>query len=182
MSDYTQERRKEHTDMVQQIMVLKPGSTVAAIKEALLEVTGHNFDWFYVNKLVRKVKNERKVRFSKAEVGKRLAEIEDQTRLIKTKMWGIMQDKKATDIAKIRAGEAIVKAEKILLDAQMDAGIFERKPGVIEIDTTEENEKFMPMLQAFRNFKRLPEVREVEVIDVTPKALNATNNRTTKRK
>lgn len=123
-------------------------------------VGGKGLDREYVAKLVRKVNRETLIRIERAQVTERIAEIKERHRLAVTKLLkiafydsgsqenaGIPSPSYKDQIAAIRE---LMKWDLAILSAEMDAGIFQRQLGTLEIER--------------RNVPLRPEVKEAILI------------------
>lgn len=104
---------------------------------------GNPLDWYYVAKVLRKLNREKAMAVDEQKIGERLAITKERYRVIIEKLWKIIDWKKeylsegifmpnANDI--IRAANTIVKLDLAILQAEMDAGIFERKLGALDMN------------------------------------------------
>jgi hypothetical protein len=104
---------------------------------------GNPLDWFYVAKLVRKLNRESALAADTQKIGQRLAITKERYRVIIEKLWKIIDWKEdyikegiflpnSNDI--IKAANTIIKLDLAILQAEMDAGIFERKLGALDMN------------------------------------------------
>lgn len=164
------ETRNEHKELVRQALVMSPRASLLQISEVIEKAKGIRLTPNYILKIRKKIYEERKWRFNNSKVDARIAEMQEKAENIQAKLWPIIYSQVATDKNKIAAATAIFKIEKELLEAQMDAGIFDRKLGEVGvgIGVRFNDEQLQPILRAMENYGIvLP-----EVINVTPKRLH----------
>jgi hypothetical protein len=107
---------------------------------------------------VQKIHGERLQRMNRVSLVEKIAEMEDRYRTVAEQMWKIVLDGTADGKGRVAAAKVIVDAEKNLLDAQMDAGIFTRKLGVMGVAHDHQHtfnlpeDVRAPILRAFRNY------------------------------
>ena len=136
MPAYSEESKRYHIDRIREVLKIRPDVSIKGIKRALEGDHSDplSLDPVYIGKMLMKIRKERARRFSNALVTTRLAELEDNTRGVVSQLWAILLDPTCKDIARVAAGKAIIEHEHKLLEAQMNAGIFERKLGTLEVD------------------------------------------------
>jgi hypothetical protein len=105
---------------------------------------GNPLDWYYVAKLVRKLNREKALAVDTQKIGERLAITKERYRVIIEKLWRIIDYKweylelyqeyppKTDEV--LKAANTIIKLDLAILKAEMDAGIFERKIGTVDIN------------------------------------------------
>ena len=177
MPPYKNETRDYHKERIKEILALKPSVTVLAIQEALEKDPNRSIklSHLYITKLKGKIMRERAVRYDRARVETRLAEIEDQTQSVITQLWKVLLDPRSKDVARVQAGKTIIDAHHKFLQAQMDAGIFERKLGTLEVDNVYhlEPEIANPILEALKNYaiiKRADVIEDPKLPEPSPSA------------
>jgi hypothetical protein len=100
-------------------------------------------DWYYVAKVLRKLNREKALAVDQQKIQDRLAITKEQYRIITDRLWKIVDWKldyitegigmpQVQDI--IRAANTIVKLDLAVLKAEMDAGIFDRKLGSVDVN------------------------------------------------
>lgn len=156
MASFKDETVQYHKERVREVLVLKPNASMRAIREALEgdPRSPLTLDRHYIGKLVRKIHAERAQRYNTAIVESRLAEIQDRTQGVVEQMWRILLDGTADGKGRVMAGKVIIDAEHKLLEAQMNAGIFERKLGTVEVSHEHKLNPDLaaPILRALRNY------------------------------
>lgn len=135
---------------------------------------GNPLSWHYVAKLIRKLNREKALAVDTQKIQERLAITKESYRLIIQNLWRIIDwqweyhDKYGIDPPKnderIRAANTLIKLDLAILKAEMDAGIFERKLGEVDINIHRSlplpEETMHKIAQAFFNWG----------IDLKPKA------------
>lgn len=153
MPSYSDKIQEEHKELVKNALALKPRAGVHVIAD-MLKKAGRSLDAKYVNKIKRKIIQERQLRFNEKKVNERISEIEEKANIVQEKLWEILLGKYTNDSNKVAAARAIVETEKKLFESQMDAGIFERKIGEVAIrHSIDPNDPAMiAVMNAFRNY------------------------------
>lgn len=99
--------------------------------------------WHYIAKLVRKINREAAERADRTKVTERLSQSKERYRLVFDRLMRIAfytEDLKKEGMPppsyrdQISALNAIVRLDIAILNAEMDAGIFERHLGTLEVD------------------------------------------------
>lgn len=172
MAQFKDETRQYHLERVREALVLAPRGSLRDICELLQGAkVPLVLDRGYVSKIIRKIKAERQKRYTGADYQARIAELQDRTDVVIGQMWKILYNPKNSDKARVMAGKVILDADKSLLDAQMDAGIFDRKLGSVAVDHNHEHtvklpdEIRLPILRAFRNYGLIKHVNATVVPD-----------------
>lgn len=135
MPNYKDETQEYHVERVREVLALNPRAGVRTIRE-VLEKDPENpviLNPHYILKLKKKIQGERKQRFSQALVDERLSEIQDRTEGVIAQMWRILLNPTMDERARVAAAKVIIDAEHKFFEAQMDAGIFERRLGSVEV-------------------------------------------------
>lgn len=136
MPQYTKENEQKHLEAVKQVMALNPGISIQGIRRSIEKSKKLTLDATYIGRLRERVRDERKKRFDDKRVEEKIAEMEDTTHQLVRKLWRIILGKGKSAVTNsniIEAAKAIVNAEHKLFQAQLDAGIFERKLGELEV-------------------------------------------------
>jgi hypothetical protein len=167
----TQEEKMKR--IIRDAIVIDPLISVAKLQDALFEkgyrTTGNNpLDWDYVSKIRQKVHRQSVEAADRQKVNERIAEIKERYRLIferliriafysdELKKEGVMPPSYKDQISALRE---IGKLDIAIFNAELDAGIFERHIGTLEI---EKRSKPLPpelkaqMLKAFANWGIIP--------------------------
>lgn len=167
LSDAT---KQEHLELVRTALTIQPRASVIQIRKAIEEAKGISLNPHYILKLRNKVIEARKWRFNEAKILTRMAEYKEKADLAQSKLWKVIMSPTATDKNKIAAATSLMRIEKDLLDAEMDAGIFERKLGEIGFTHKLSEEQMAPILRAMNNYGI---VLDADIVDVTPKQIDA---------
>lgn len=178
MASHKDETKQYHRARIQEAMVLNPRASVKEIAE-LLEYANPPLvlSREYVGKVIQKIYAERLIRYDRAHLNKRIAEMEDRTQSVIGQMWKLVLNPKNAAKERAQAAKVIIEADRNLLEAQMDAGIFDRKIGTVGIEHTHEHtlklpeEIRTPILRAFKNYGI---IRDAKIIEHTPLAAAAT--------
>lgn len=107
-------------------MVREPG--ISARRMAVLL----NYDKTFVAKLKRKIDGELKRSIENSLVVEDLKELENIYRSLSLDMYSIIEGGKK-DSDKVKAFDSLMDGKKMLIQQKMDAGIFKRKLGEMEI-------------------------------------------------
>jgi hypothetical protein len=163
MAAYSDTLKEYHKGRIRDVMILKPGVSVEGIRR-VLEMSQDaplTLDHRYISKLVQKIRDERETRMDRVRINARLAEMQDRYEAVTEQMWKILLDTSLNEVrggigARVQAAKTILEQEEKLLNAQMEAGVFERKIGTLAIDHQHTyvlpDEIRLPILQAFKNY------------------------------
>lgn len=173
----TNDTKNKHKELVRQVLALQPRATLTEIQETL-KANKVDLNIQYIGKLREKVRAERIIRFDTAKVNARISEMQDKFEELEKHLWKIVIDPRTSTQQKINAAVAIVKTEKELLDAQMDAGVFERKLGTLEakFGVNLDDPQRQSIINAFRNYGIITDAVVVENKELSDGA--NTNNTT----
>ena len=170
---YSEEIKKHHIERIREVISLKQRVSNIAIQKILANDSRDpiNLELHYVGKLILKIRQERKSRYNQAVVDQRLAEIQDRTETVIEQMWRILLDTSNLPTARVAAGKTIIDAEHKFLEAQMNAGIFERKLGTLDVKHEHEHtlapELALPILNALRNYGIIERKKVENIIEQT---------------
>lgn len=112
-------------------------------KKGFKTVGNQNLAWHYIAKVVRKINREAIERVDRQQITERLAQSKERYRLVFDRLMRIAfytDDLKQEGMLppsykdQISALNSIVRLDIAILNAEMDAGIFERYLGTLEID------------------------------------------------
>lgn len=133
---------------IRDIVARNPLISVVQLQNALKSkgfktARGNPLDWRYVAKLVRKLNREKALAVDSQKIQERLAITKERYRVLTEKLWKIIDWKfeyinegigmpEVQDI--IRAVNTLVKLDLAILKAEMDAGVFDRKLGSIDLN------------------------------------------------
>ena len=122
----------------------------------------------YITKMVRKVHLDIRREVNELEVADRIGKYREFVRMAKDALLKIAYGERSSDKNKIGAWHTIGALEKNLLEAEFDAGIYERKIGTVGVEhhVIDETRK-AAMLQAIGSTWSLnaPQPRRIEVTD-----------------
>lgn len=135
MPTYKEENQRYYMERIKEVLALKRNAGALTIRKALEGDPNSPLilDRIYIAKLLQKIRGERIHRFDQARVEERLAEIQDRTESVVEQMWRMLLDASAPEVARVAAAKAIVDSDHKLFDAQLNAGIYERKLGTVEV-------------------------------------------------
>jgi hypothetical protein len=156
---------------IRDVIARNPIISVVQLQNALkargfVTAAGNPLDWVYVSKLVRKLNREKAMAVDLQKVNERLAETKERYRVIIDKLWQIIDYKfeylelygmppPSTDEV-LKAANMIIKLDLAILKAEMDAGIFDRKLGTLDVNVYRavplEPEKAMQIAEAFKRW------------------------------
>ena len=126
---YSVEKGKEHLAMVRKVISARPDASGNQIKETLIE-NGYKFDIKYIQRLVRKIANERRVRYDRETKNEIVARFEDFVKGLEPQLRKLStRGEKDTD--KINAIKVLVDNYKSIIEMQMDLGVLERNLGTV---------------------------------------------------
>lgn len=170
-------------ERVRQVLIMQPNMGVIKISKVLnsgpqeqkIKLHPH-----YISKLKKKIIGERTWRYEKAKVKRRIAEIEDQTRMLQATLWNTVNNPLADPNERTNAAKTIAALEHKLFQSQMDSGIYERKLGTIEVEEMRSRainpEAEQAIIEAFKVWgvvEKPPEAKKIEaakkVIDLPVK-------------
>ena len=130
MARLAKEKEREFIGYIRKIITTKPDASSTQVCK-VLEENGYKLHYTYVNKLINKIRRERAIRYENSAVMTALAEFEDFIKSTSEELSKIASTSKL-DMARIIALDTRVKHYNMLLDKQFDAGVFNRKLGVVE--------------------------------------------------
>lgn len=167
MSKYSVEQQNYHRSRVRDLMIINPNITYTDIQKRLIlsPVDSLRLNIEYITKLVKKNKKERLVKVDRADIKERIGEMRETYEAVAAQMWSILMDtslnfEKGGIGARVTAGKVIVEAQRSLLEAEMNAGVFDRKLGSVElaaIGTVQHLHRLdpgvkAPIMQALQNY------------------------------
>jgi len=134
MPSYSKEISDYHLTQVREIMVRYPRISTRGLVERLKVEFSIEIHRNYAVKLQRKIILERRNRhLNSPSLSERIAELQDSTQITKEMLW--IEAKNAKNGSeRIRALKVIQEVDLGLFEAEMDAGLFERKIGLVKID------------------------------------------------
>lgn len=156
MPKYKQETEKYHIERMQKVLTLRPRASARFIQEAL-ELDAESplhLDLGYILRLRKKIAGERAHRFDRVLVEQEVAQFEELGEAINTEMFKILLGISSSASEKIAAARAIHEIAEGLIELKMNAGIFERKLGSIDVRHSHEltPEQQALILRALANY------------------------------
>jgi hypothetical protein len=158
MPNYADETKKYQESRVRSVMIFQPDASLRAIQDALenSKEAPMKLELHYLAKIRDKILKERRVRNNNLNLGARLSAIQDEHKAVKIRLWKEATDPHNKDIVRVMALEKLLKTELDLLNAEMDAGFYERKLGTVEVDhshtLTLDKEMLAPIILALQNY------------------------------
>jgi len=134
---YSQENVDKIKAQMRQLMVRDPRISGRRMADAL------NYDRNFICKLKRKLDREITASIEQSLMEKDLGQFQVMYETMVSFMWDIVNDDSAKDKDKIAAFKVILDGKDKLIDRKMDAGIFSRKLGELNIQadlTPEQND------------------------------------------
>lgn len=158
MSIYSKETKRYHQSRVKAVLIISPSATIREIQKSLeaSEKAPLQLSEDYITNLKRKIIGERLTRHDKATIKARIAQLQDKLEKINEQLWQIAGGASSEQKDKIAALKALAENDLKLLQAEMDAGIFTRQLGNIDLTAKrnlpidEDHEK--RILNAFGNW------------------------------
>jgi len=177
---------------IRNILARDPLTSVQKLQRDLQQkgfktAAGNPLDWHYVSKLVRKLAREAAFAVDEQKIGERLAITKESYRLMVERLWRIIDYKweyleqfglyppKTDEI--IKAINTLMKLDLAILKAEMDAGIFERKIGTVDVNMYRaapiDPEQADAIIAAFKNWgidlsTPLQRSQPVQTVNATP--------------
>lgn len=130
MPKYSKEKQKEHIALVRKIITAKPESSGLQVQRTL-DDNGYRFEKSYVYKLLKKIVNERRLRYDSETKSEIIAKFEDFVKGLEPQLRTLSQAGER-DFDKINAIKLLVENYKHLINLQMDLGVLERNLGTIK--------------------------------------------------
>ena len=162
---------------IRDIVVINPMISTLQLQKTLFErgfksSGGKELKWTYVAKLVNKITKENIAKVDRQKITERLAITKERYRMVFERLMKIAFYSKEFEKMgmappsyrdQIAALNSIIKMDLAILNAEMDAGIFERHIGTLEV---EKRSKPLPkdaqaqIIQAMENWGIIKEVKE----------------------
>ncbi len=158
---------------IRDILVVDPLISITKLQDALFEkgyrsANATVLDWRYIQKLKKKVHRNNVEQVDRAKVNERLVEMKEKNRLMLERLMRIVyyndEMKKEgftppTIREQISAINSIVRLDVMVFNSELDAGLFERHLGTLEVEMR--NKPLEPalkaaMLKAFINWGIVP--------------------------
>jgi hypothetical protein len=169
-----------------------PLMSVVQLQDALKErgfktAQGNPLDWRYVSRLVRKLNREKALSVDQQKIQERLAITKERFRVMIETLWRIIEWKSEyidqynifppKNEDRIKAINTILKLDLAILKAEMDAGIFERKLGSVDLNVyraqilpAEVAEKIMDVFKRWGidlTLPQRPKLIEAHIVDAS---------------
>ena len=193
MPKYDQETELKIKKNIRDILVLDPMIGVPTLGDTLFKRgfktgSGNKLDTHYLYKLVKKIRGENINRADRQKLNERLADLKERYRLVYEKLVKIaFYSKELQELGmpapkykdQIEALNAITKLDLQILQAEMDAGVFERHLGKLDVDINVTEERKVLILKAFANFSLIPKQNDTVAATIktaTPQLPNGTGN------
>ena len=158
---------------IRDIVVFDPLISVTKLQDTLFDKgykTANNttLDWRYVSKLKQKVSRQTIENTDRERVVERISEMKERYRMMLERLWRIIyytDDLKKEGFMppsfkdQINAINTIIKLDALVFNAELDAGMFERHLGTLEIEKRSKPlppELKMAMMKAFVNWGIVP--------------------------
>lgn len=177
MGAYSDARQEYHKSRIRDIMILKPSVSAEGIQQSLEQslMDPIRLDREYIRKLVKKIKKDRLVKIDRADIKERIGIMRETYELVAEQMWRILLDGTADGKGRVAAGKVIVDSQKILLEAEMNAGVYDRKLGTLALENTGtvehihrlDPEMKAPIMKALENYGIIKRVNYT-IIDPEP--------------
>lgn len=135
MARYSKEKEKQFLERIRSLIVKQSDLTILEV-QAILEKDGRDplhLDKNYINKLINKIRKGRAERMNHATVNYYLGKFEDEVDSVKKKLWAIIQNPETFNKDKISAIRELRNSSVDLFDKMFDAGVFEKKLGVLKV-------------------------------------------------
>ena len=172
---YSREEQKYHMERVRQVMVMFPSASLKEIRNVLANAEPPLiFQISYVKKLKDAVFRERAWRLKNNTVVLRISEVEDRVREIQKFLWRIAQESKF-DMARVLALKELGKLEFDLLSSQMDAGVFERNLGTVNVRASLDPEQAVKSIETLQKWGLVKE-GAVPMLDSGTKAIESSDD------
>lgn len=171
-----------HLEKVREALVIEPHASNHQVREMLANlkvpiIIGDK----YCSKLMHKVRMERIHRFRKPDILPLIASIEDTTNMVTRQMWAILTNPNNDPKSRVSAGKIIIDSQHKLLEQKMNAGMFDRKLGTLEINNTGQVEhvhRLPPeekalIMRALENYGIIKRPKYTVVTPEPPRAITA---------
>jgi hypothetical protein len=160
---YSKEKEKEFRAMIRILLTRRPDSSLNELQDAMA-LNKYALTIDYLNKLYKKVLEERAYRLDHQVLKKEIAKYEDLVKAGEEELWAILAtataDEKET---KVRAVRTLVEIRGELIDRKIASGIF---------NVAEENS------EGFLNFQVWGQLKPQTIAKLKARATNAQNGNT----
>lgn len=174
MPKKSKEKEAELRRTIRDAIAIDPLITTQKLRQYLYKkgyktANGNELHWEYVAKLVKKVRKDAIEKMNRVDLSERIAQTKERYRIVFERLARIaFYSKEMMELGmpppeysdQIRALETIVKLDLAILNAEMDAGIFERALGTMKIEHTLPEEEKKKIRNVFEKWG---------LLDTTPK-------------
>ena len=133
MPAFSKNAQEYHKSRIRTVMILRPDATIEEIRTAL-EESGDNpitLDRKYINKLREKIFKERARVNNNLNKTARLRILKEKLQMVERRLWAEATNADNPGVVRVVALKAIGENEIKLLNAEMDAGLYERQLGTL---------------------------------------------------
>ncbi|MDE2019411.1 MAG: hypothetical protein KGJ13_03620, partial [Patescibacteria group bacterium] len=131
MSTYSKTQEEFFIQNIRRLVVIQHDMSLREMQRQL-EENGIHLHVDYINRLRKRIFRERLTRVDRQLLNEELAAFEDTLDETTKMAWQILFSNQATRKERIAAMKEIREARKDLFDKKFDAGVFDRKLGVVE--------------------------------------------------
>lgn len=133
MPTMSKEKQQYHRERIRAILIVRPKASITEVKQVLEESAEAPLalDRDYISAQMKKIISERTTRLSLANRNQRVAFVQDKKERIDAMLWSEATNTENSGRERIMALALLFKNELEMLQAEMDAGVFERHLGVI---------------------------------------------------
>lgn len=187
MAKHTQEQQEYHIARIRAVLVLAPDAGSRQIQKTLetSEKSPIRLDRAYIDKLKGKIIRRRTAAINRENINARLAKIRDRKAVVDEMLWREATNPSNQGRDRVAALKELMKNELDMLQAEMDAGVFERKLGTLaHIPAPINDDQRAAVMKALlaHGIVRAPvEVKAIEKPKQNEKSKNTTN-RTPRRR
>lgn len=167
MPAYSKDNELYHMDRIREALFIRPKAGALTIQRILEQDRNSplHLHQDYVNRLLTKIRKERAHRQYK-KINEEIATMEDEFEWLREETIRILLGN-ADSAGKVRAIAAMWKMRIDLYEAKLNAGIFERRLGVLEIE-----KRYRPLppdlkskiIEVMRNWNVIPRETEIKAI------------------
>ncbi|GEM_PF-5712978 len=134
MALYGKQTGEYHKSRIRAVLVVRPDASLRDIQSTLEESTEAplTLTLHYIGKLKNKILKERINRFN-ANLRERLSTMQDKKMAIDIRLWSEATNQRSPAIARIAALRDLFRNELELMESEMNAGLYERKLGTVDM-------------------------------------------------
>lgn len=136
MPSYSKENQRYHQNRVRAVLVINPQASLREISDSLKssKTAPLPLDLEYIAKLRKKIEGERANRHAGSGIANRISALQDKIHKLNEQLWQIAADGTTSKKEKIAALKTLAENDLKLLQAEMDAGIYDRQLGKLDIE------------------------------------------------